>query len=153
MKQKLMAPQTQRRFWAKVDVRKPAECWPWRAARHEQGYGIFQSDRGRYAHRAAYELDRGEIPEGQVVRHKCHNPCCVNPQHLELGTAYDNIHDSVGDDRHSRGVRQGLAKLNDEKVRFIRANRHLSGPVLAERFGVTKEAINYARAGVTWKHI
>lgn len=45
-------------------------------------------------HRAVYRLTKGEIPEGQVVRHKCDNSLCINPEHLELGTQYDNCQDA-----------------------------------------------------------
>ena len=54
------------------------------------------------AHRVAWEIARGPIPEGHVVRHRCDNPPCVNPDHLELGTQADNVQDMVDRGRHWR---------------------------------------------------
>lgn len=65
---------------------------------HDFGYRVsFVWVGGRnymvYAHRAAYESEYGPIPPGMVVRHKCDNPPCVNPEHLEVGTQADNAKD------------------------------------------------------------
>lgn len=93
-------PTVEERFWAKVDVRGPDECWPWTAGLFYTGYGQFQLDgRARVAHSIAYELSDGEIPEGLVMDHVCHNAdegcaggwsCphrrCCNPAHLEAVT-------------------------------------------------------------------
>lgn len=91
---------TQARFWSKVDVNiDNRECWPWRGARTGNGYGNFSVPELRNkvpAHRVAYWLATGAHPElGLVVRHKCDNPLCVNPGHLELGTQADNMQDVV----------------------------------------------------------
>jgi len=89
------------RFWSKVDVRGPDECWPWRAARYENGYGQFYvGNKHGGAHRMAYYLATGEKPE--VVRHTCDNPPCCNPKHLLGGTHADNAHD-----REERGRGRG----------------------------------------------
>ena len=82
------------RFWSKVD--RTGECWLWLAARGRTGYGRFRQPKGHeYAHRVAYRLTFGPIPEGMVVRHICDNPPCCNPEHLLLGTQSDNNKDSV----------------------------------------------------------
>src|SRR6266851_3776781 len=71
-------------------------CWFWLGVvqKHEKsiGYGLFGS---LYAHRVAYELYRGPIPEGLQVLHHCDNPRCVNPDHLFLGTSHDNKKDEA----------------------------------------------------------
>ena len=80
------------RFWAKVE--KSGECWIWTASRRGKGYGLVRfRGRNAQAHRASYEMHNGPIPDGAVVRHKCDNPPCVNPDHLELGTVADNNRD------------------------------------------------------------
>lgn len=91
------------RFWTKVDVRDG--CWSWRAARNPKGYGVFSCEgRTVSAHRFSYELYNGPIPSGMVVRHKCDNPPCVNPDHLELGTQADNERDKINRGRYRNGA-------------------------------------------------
>lgn len=91
-------PQTlAERFWAKVDWREPDECWEWQGSLQRHGYGhiyigkIDGSKRFRSAHRVAYELEVGPIPDGLVLDHLCRNPICVNPSHLEPVTQRINL--------------------------------------------------------------
>lgn len=88
-------------FWAKVDKHGPVPahrpdlgpCWVWTAARHGKGYGMFSVDRKRKvrAHRFAYEMMVGPIPEGLDLDHLCRNRACVNPEHLEPVTRSVNL--------------------------------------------------------------
>lgn len=79
------------RFWSKVDKRGPDECWPWMASLR-LGYGQFYRDgRPRNAHRTAYELQVGPIPEGLTIDHLCRNRACQNARHLEPVTNEENI--------------------------------------------------------------
>jgi hypothetical protein len=79
------------RFWAKVDKSAPNGCWEWTGARTSVGYGhVWNGERFQQAHRAAYELEVGPIPEGLQVDHLCFNIICVNPVHLEPVTAEEN---------------------------------------------------------------
>jgi hypothetical protein len=97
-------PTEAERFWSRVAVGAPYECWPWTArARHTFGYGHFTTDdRRQYgAHRYAYELTNGPVPDGLQVMHSCDNPPCCNPAHLSAGTAADNLRD-MRDRRRSR---------------------------------------------------
>jgi len=72
-------------------------CWGWSGSKDGKGYGQISARDGRRspekAHRVSYELAFGKIPKGMVVRHKCDNPECTNPSHLELGTQKDNMRD------------------------------------------------------------
>lgn len=85
------------RFWAKVDKRGPDECWLWTGVLYPNGYGRFQYVRRQHvrAHRFAYELLIGPIPEGLVIDHVkergCTSRACVNPAHLEPVTNRENI--------------------------------------------------------------
>lgn len=70
------------RFWAKVE--KGPECWLWTAATSQKGYGRFDGapSSSRMAHRVAWELAFGSVPDGLVIHHACANKLCVNPGHL-----------------------------------------------------------------------
>jgi hypothetical protein len=78
------------RFFARVD-RSVDACWLWTGARTTKGYGkIKQAGRRIHAHRVAWELTNGPIPEGLQVSHRCRERLCVNPAHLYLATAEQN---------------------------------------------------------------
>ena len=86
----------QRRFWAKVRYQEKG-CWPWLASLINTGYGKFWIDaHWVLAHRFAYELLVGAIPEGLTLDHLCRNRSCVNPNHLEPVTKQVNILRGVG---------------------------------------------------------
>lgn len=138
----------------------------WQAAVSGSGYGAFQLDgRCEKAHRIAWMLEVGEIPDGLCVLHHCDVPLCVNPGHLFLGTPGDNVRDCVSKSRNVpgahvhpeivRGVRNQQAKLKDETVRAIRAlySRGLSHRELARRFGVSKPVVTKVLLRQTWKHV
>lgn len=79
------------RFWLKVGKRGPDECWEWLSGKHSDGYGKFWLDgRTELAHRFAYELMRGPIPDGLQIDHLCRNRACVNPSHMEIVTGEVN---------------------------------------------------------------
>ncbi len=79
------------RFWAKVERRADSECWPWTASRTASGHGMIQwGGRQQGAHRIAYTLLVGPIPDGLVIDHLCRVPACCNPRHMEPVTAREN---------------------------------------------------------------
>lgn len=90
-------PTPSQRFWAKVKVGAPSECWEWVAYRERDGYGWFGiMGRNHGAHRVSYVLAYGVIPKGMQVDHICGNRACVNPAHLRLATHYQNkLHGQV----------------------------------------------------------
>lgn len=90
------------RLWEKVI--KGEGCWLWTGAKSEKGYGNIFKKRGNgrtavMVHRVSYEIHFGEIPEGLFVLHRCDVPACVNPSHLFLGTAQDNVDDMIAKGR------------------------------------------------------
>lgn len=143
-------------FWSKVEIGGTAMCWIWAAARkgRNQAYGMF---RGDLAHRYAYQMMKGPIPEGRMVRHMCGRKLCVNPDHLELGTAVDNYNDRFvlgeatgGIGEH--GERNSRSKLKEPEARYIIDNPDgLTGNQLAMKFNVSKATISLIRSGRRWK--
>lgn len=131
-----------------------SECIEWDGAR-SSGYGVFNDKATRkniYAHRRAYAIAYGPIPDGMFVRHKCDNPPCVNPDHLELGTHADNMRDMVARGRSRTGERHHAARLTAADVREIRASPE-SNADIAERFGITRIYAWQVRARRTWRHV
>jgi hypothetical protein len=130
-------------------------CWLWIAAVDWQGYRVIGDGyKTRGAHRVAWLLFRGEIPEGMRVCHKCDTPLCVNPGHLFLGTQKDNMQDAHKKGRAFRttGELHHFAKLTNEDIFNIRSSSK-SRTVLAEEFGVCVQNIGLIQRGQRWAHI
>lgn len=153
------------RFEAKVSPEPTSGCWLWTSPPHNSGgffgYGQFNVEgRGVLAHRVSWELNRGPIPDGLKVLHKCDNPACVNPDHLFVGTHADNVADRCRKGRTRQGHVQlragenhGCAKLTWASVDEIRA-RYAAGDVtlrsLGRDFGVSHRAILFIVQGKHW---
>lgn len=104
-------------------------CWNWKGYLCKHGYGKVtrkvpgtRKNTTHRAHREAWKIVNGEIPEGMFICHKCDNPRCCNPEHLFLGTAKDNNADMIKKDRHFLKKGNKLWKLRvvarDNKGRF-----------------------------------
>lgn len=84
-----------KRLLKKIRVDGRTNCWIWIGAKYPTGYGHFSwKPSGGYAHRAAYMLFRGGIPNNREIDHLCRIPSCVNPDHLEVVTHKTNVHRS-----------------------------------------------------------
>jgi hypothetical protein len=83
------------RFWSRVDQRSENECWPWKGAVDENGYGNMHVEgRHRRSHQVAWALAKGRQPMLDIL-HSCDYPACCNPKHLREGTEKDNVADMV----------------------------------------------------------
>lgn len=156
-----MKPTFEERFWAKVQ--KTDTCWLWTGARTKLGYGHFGVAQNKImgAHRVAYLLLCGPITESMFVCHNCpggDNPSCVNPAHLFLGTALDNVQDRHQKGRDAVGMNAGAGRrrLSSEQVTVIRA-RYAAGGVsmaaLGREYTCTQQNIHVIIRGGTWRHL
>lgn len=159
------------RFWAKVD--KSGECWLWKGSLFTNGYGAIRWEgRNRRAHRVAWELVNGPIPDGLLACHTCDVPACCNPAHLFLGTHADNMADMIRKGRggnrgkfarrginqppHVFGERHPRALLTEPQVLEIRrlwAEEGYSLRRLAKMFQIHFMTVKFIVSRKTWKHI
>ena len=149
-------------FWEKVNVRDNDECWEWKAATLQSGYGRFwDGNRDIRAHRYSWELyNKRKIPKGMLICHHCDNPPCCNPKHLFLGTQKDNMRDMVEKGRYKGPMLSGenhiLSKLTKNEVIRIRnlyATGNYSQRGLAKLFKISKAQIHRIVNNLRWKHI
>jgi hypothetical protein len=107
------------RFWKKVDIKGPDDCWEWNASKSSNGYGCFKyNTKTLHSHRVSYEIANSSIPEGKMILHKCDNKGCCNPNHLYAGTHSDNIIDSMT--RHPEKIGKKRGKLYAGEIWLIR---------------------------------
>jgi hypothetical protein len=145
------------RFWSKVS--KSDKCWIWTISKDHAGYGYFSlSGKTVKAHRVAWELTYGDIPDGLCVLHRCDNPSCVNPEHLFLGDTVINNRDRAakGRNRDQSGERHNNSFLTTADVLSIRA-KFASGNYtyaqLSEIYGVHKMHIGGIIRRVYWRNV
>ena len=150
-----------KRFWDKVDVRGPDECWPWRGADND-GYGAFSvGQRMLGAHRVAFALANGMAPEALSsdvhVMHSCDNRPCCNARHLSAGTNLLNIADKIakGRDRYLLGEAHPNRKLVAAQVYRIRylAACGVSHSKIAETMGTHKSNVSLIVTRKAWAHL
>lgn len=138
---------------AELSVAESSGCIRFTGHLDREGYGRIMVARVKYmAHRLAYSINNGPIPDGYVVRHKCDNPSCINPEHLEVGTQADNIADKVSRGRQARGSGVGRAILTEESVREIRSSP-LKVSELSILYGVSVVSIRNILRRKTWQHV
>ena len=100
------------KFWSNVDAGERGECWTWKRATNNRGYGLYRvrtlpedyEVSGRQstqltAHRVAYHLHNGNLKPHNYVLHTCDNTTCCNPNHLWLGSQQDNVNDMIAKGR------------------------------------------------------
>ena len=132
-------------------------CLLWEGAINQGGYGrVRWNGKGRGAHRMAWQVSRGLIPEGLCVCHKCDVRSCINPDHLFLGTHRDNVIDMWA---KGRGSRNGLREEDHPKNRLSRAQVFVikadtrTHRKIAEEYGVCSSTVTRIKTGQLWPHL
>lgn len=124
----------------------PDLCWNWRGAGKGNGYG--HTSRGP-AHRRAYELMVGPVPNGMDVCHKCDNRACVNPDHLFIGTRAENMADMVAKGRGAGGCRKHLTEKQVQEVRR-RLNAGVSQAEVARSMNINRGTVSKISLGESY---
>lgn len=151
------------------------QCWVWEGPKNTQGYGrlfLANTKEGKrtsvFAHRYAYQLHKGSVPDDLCVMHTCDNPSCVNPAHLTLGTWGDNNKDRSRKGRsgsrifseaergyYSRlnsGENNRSAKLSEQQVIDI-FNSSQPTRILCQKYHVSRDTIKRIRNKTAWSHL
>lgn len=134
----------------------PGGCHEWVGPITPTGYGRVNAlgfEGFAYAHRLRWRLAHGPIPDGMQVLHACDNPCCVNIDHLRIGTVADNMREKAERGRAARN--KGMAKLSPRQVRAIRkkAAAGMSQRELGRLYGISSVAVCHLVNRKTWKDV
>lgn len=153
---------TLNRFWGKVKITaNPTICWEWAGSTNKMGYGYItiKNDEGKFvkfkAHRISYYLHYNKDPHSLLVMHKCDNPKCCNPQHLDIGTDKTNADDREVKGRGNKGESNGHAKWTENQILEMRRlySEGISTKELAEKYGTYANSIYCIVTKRYWKHI
>jgi len=138
-----------------------AGCHIWTGGTNKRGYGVISlgGQLAGMAHRAAWEVRNGAIPDGMHVLHRCDTPSCVNPDHLFLGTNRDNINDKVAKGRAKlgnkvdrRGIKNPACILSEDLVREIRRSTGTYKAISA-RLSISFGTVASIKTGRSWKSL
>lgn len=157
---------------SKSRLAEQSGCHLWLGGLDKDGYGqTHYKGKNIRAHRIAYLLLLGPIPDGLVVMHECDTPACINPAHLKLGTNKENNDDKIskgrgrvacGDQHYLRidpstraGEKAAGSKLKEGDVQSIRAKLKAGLPQadIAREFAVSRPCISAIAIGRTWSHL
>lgn len=135
----------------KFSVYEPTTgCNLWVGTYSGKGYGQVKINGiKKYAHRVAWELEKGQIPNGLQVLHHCDTPRCINTLHMFLGTNKDNVNDKV---KKGRQQNISLRKLSNCEIKEIRCSFN-GCRTLAKKYNVSKSAIQEIKKYKTYKNV
>lgn len=140
-------------------IKFSGECWLFTGGAKNGFHGsLYYKGAPWQAHRLAFTLVKGPIPEGMKVLHSCDVGRCVNPDHLFLGTQTDNIADMDAKGRSNRpqpGEKNGRALLSESQVLEIRQlyDEGKSPLTLSETYGVSRSIIYKIGKRESWRHL
>lgn len=128
-------------------------CWICTSHRKTKGYPTIQTNgKAEQMSRFIYRHFIGQIPENHVIRHKCDNRACINPDHLETGTTLDNMQDKVDRNRQARlpGELNGRAKLNLAQVEEIRKDARTQKEI-ASHYKISTRQVRGIKNRESWR--
>lgn len=139
-------PTPVKRFLESYTPEPNTGCWLWTRLVDKDGYGIHFANKQGRAHRFSFTIFKHEIPKGMIVMHSCDTPSCVNPDHLRLGTYYENSNDMVNKMRcrYKRPIKEILE---------IRADTSMSNRALAKKYNLSHTSVNKIKSKLAWKNV
>jgi hypothetical protein len=137
------------------------KCWICTShCKNSKGYPQYNKKGSKHMQMSRYmyeqEYNCSVLPtiggEKIFICHKCDNPACINPEHLFLGTQYDNLKDMVKKNRQQMGEKHYAAKLSSEQVSNILHDKRVN-KIIAKEYGVSNSTIDYIKNGKRWKGV
>jgi hypothetical protein len=130
-------------------------CWIWKGFINQDGYGRIGD---LLAHRCSYEIYKGNIPKDMCICHNCpngDNRACINPDHLWIGTHFENVKDKFPKGRQLSGEKIGSSKLKQEQVVEIKKRlKNGEKPIrFHKEYNVSVGIIYHIKNGRAWKHV
>ena len=128
------------RFWVQVGKTFDCDCWSWNGKLFTNGYGCMLGPKAKshLAHRVSFFVANGYIDSSLIVCHSCDNPRCVNPAHLWLGTAKDNMADCLRKNRFPHSCTRAMA--ND--IRYLYTTGHYTQRQLGVMYGISQQLVS-----------
>lgn len=136
------------RFWRYVTVPDdPDACWLWTGRKDKDGYGTLRVGKTQVrAHRFSYELHNGPLPDGEMGRHRCNNPGCVNERHIIPGSHFENMADRKEAGHYATGEAHPMAKVSDQIAEQVRCATGTYVDI-GRRFGLSKSQVGNIKRG------
>lgn len=139
-------------FWIKVDIKDNVkDCWNWKCCLTNDNYGLFRH-KGKIhrAHRIAYELSKGKIPENKIMMHMCNNPMCCNPLHLKPGTFHENSEYYL---RCGRTSQTTLCENDVRNIHELYYKKNKKQCEIAELYKINQGNLSRILNGKRWSYI
>lgn len=146
-------------------INKTDTCWLWTGPVSDNSrpsnrlYGVWRCSKmpEKFAHRAAFKLLVGEIPDDKIVMHTCDTPLCVNPSHLKLGTIAENNldRDSKGRSTKLLGESHSRSTITNDQAREIKQSliEGLSPKYISDKLNISIHIVRQIKSNRTWVHI
>lgn len=133
-------------------------CWEWLGCKTKDGYGrTMEYPKSITTHRLMYKLANNVDIEGKHVLHKCDNPPCINPKHLELGDHKINMAQMTERGRRARltGSKNPAARLSTPDVEDIKLflKKGISPTDIAKVYPVGRDLIYHIKNGRAWNNV